>query len=112
VRRAERLSGPEHKRLIGALLRVLDGATVSDANDALNAVLSNLPEMRLGGIKEIAQLWEVGQSTAMERIRRLGDAFPEPIGTVAAATLYDLDEVERMNWTPKKRGRPRKDEAA
>lgn len=112
MKRAERLSGAEHKRLIGALLRVLDGATVADANDALNAVLNNLPELHVAGVKEIAELWGVGQSTAMERIRRLGDAFPESIGVVAAATLYDLDEVERMNWTPKKRGRPRKAEAA
>lgn len=100
-----RLTGPEHQRVVRALLERLDGITVGDANEIIFTVLSSLPELRLGGVREVSELWRVPRSTAMERIRRLGDDFAAPVAELAAATVYDLDEVEEDGWMPRKAGR-------
>lgn len=109
MKRAQNLTVSERTEAhLAALRRMPGGATMADAVAVVAAVLDALPELSLGGMAEISELWSVPRSTAMERVRRLGDAFPDPVCAIRAATLYDLDEISRHDWTPRKAGRPRR----
>lgn len=102
------LHGAEYRQVIEDLLRVLpDGATMADANKALSTVLNALPDARPAGVKEIAESWGAKRSTAMERIRRLqaDGKWIAPAGDVAAATLYDMADVEALDWAARPSGR-------
>jgi hypothetical protein len=109
MKRAQNFTVPERTEIhLAALRRMPSGSSMADAVAVVSAVLDALPAMHLGGMAEISELWTVPRSTAMERVRRLGDAFPDPVAAIRAATLYDLDEIARSDWTPRKAGRPRR----
>lgn len=109
MKRAQNFTVEERTELhLAALRRMPGGSSMADAVAVVAAVLDALPELRLGGMAEIANLWSVNRSTAMERVRRMGDRFAEPVGEIAAATLYDLAEVQRRPWVARKAGRPRR----
>lgn len=80
----------------------LEGPGVTDATGQ-SAITVNEPRV-LAGVSEIAARLQVGRSTVAGWIKNRDDnGMPEPVTTLAAGPVYDLDTV--LAWHAKWKGR-------